>query len=136
MCWRVVKRHPKQNLASRQVKHLKKAPAPKTKAAKKQPAVAKLEPSVEDINLLELSSPKLAGPTNEKNSRCELTAHAQLASGEWKRVHVWTATVSKWGDSLHDDMLSIANSIRAGGQSKAKCLEKRDKLKEVLLGNT
>ena len=86
--------------------------------------------------MLELSSPKVAGPTNEKNSRCELTAHAQLASGEWKRVHVWTATVSKWGDSLHDDMLSIANSIRAGGQSKAKCLEKRDKFKEVLLGST
>ncbi len=113
-----------------------RAPKMKTKAAViettpfKKPYKAPVEVTPDkddhkDVQILELTRPKLTGPTNETHPRCELTAFEVQADGSLKRVCIWTSRVSSWGESLRADMESIKNAILAGGMTKQSCVAMR-----------
>ena len=73
---------------------------------------------------LPLENPKMSGPTKEAKPRCELVAQV-VRGGTRVRVHVMTSTLSKWGQSLPQDMEALMAHIRATKCSKKQVLEYR-----------
>ena len=59
------------------------------------PKAVEAEPEVNPDWLLPMNNPKLSGPTQEANPRCELTAFI-TADGTRRRMHVMTSTVTSW----------------------------------------
>ena len=117
-------------------------PKAKAKAApKRTPQKVRVEPKAtpvkakaaakkaEGTNVGILCRPSMAGPTAEKDSRCELTAQEFQTDGSLKRVCVWSAKVRLWGPSLASDMRKMRAAIDGGGMTKQQCLDMRDRMK-------
>jgi hypothetical protein len=76
-----------------------------------------------------LVKPRVAGPTKEKVSRCQLTALQTEPNGTLRRVHVYTSFLNSWGESFHVDMLKVSHAITQDGLTKKQALDLRDELK-------
>ena len=72
-----------------------------------------------------LSEPRLSGPTNEANPRCELVAK-QIVNGHPKRVHVFTLTKNGFGADFHDVAKRVYNAIQGGGVNKEAAIQMRE----------
>jgi hypothetical protein len=99
----------------------------KAKAEGKDGPAAKTleaEPEVNPDWLLPMDKPKLAGPTQEANPRCELTAFI-TADGTRRRMHVMTSTLTSWGPSMKTDFENLKAYITEMGCCKKELLEHR-----------
>ena len=72
-----------------------------------------------------LSEPRLSGPTNEANPRCELVAK-HIVNGHPKRVHVFTLTNNGFGADFHDVAKRVYNAIQGGGVNKEAAIQMRE----------
>jgi len=99
----------------------------KDKAKGKDGPAAKTLEAEAEVNpdwLLPMDKPKLAGPTQEANPRCELTAFI-TADGTRRRMHVMTSTLSSWGPSINTDFENLKDYITEIGCCKKELLEHR-----------
>lgn len=85
--------------------------------------------AVKSDDPLILYEPRMSGPTNEKNPRCELCAVA-YDSCKKVRVHVWTTTKATWGPSMVSDMKKVMKAIASKKMSKIDALALCDKLRK------
>ena len=76
---------------------------------------------------LPLKGAMMSGPTGELIPRVELCAKGEI-NGKTVRVHIYTATETKWGPSFVSDMKQVAKAVEDQGLTKAEALRLRDQL--------
>ena len=105
------------------VQNLKIKVAKKPAAAPKAKAAPKATPAPPGRRVGGLTKPRIA---KTSDGRCELTA----TEDEWKRVHIWTARMERWGETLPDDMQAVADYIVMGDGrvTKPQVIALRDRL--------